>query len=109
MFGSTSYFQWTFTILSSNRSNSSDDSDVQKRPIRRAISRRAAATASILYFLVVSDRLVNSGPGKNNSARCRKNRPARLGKSVYRFGTCDEDLLVRIALEQRLLLRPAMR
>src|SRR2546423_5020310 len=52
--GKTSYFHWMWAIRSSRRSNSCGEREVQKRAILRAISRRAAATASALRLSLIS-------------------------------------------------------
>jgi hypothetical protein len=109
-FGWTSYFHWMFAIRSRRRSNSWGERDVQNFAMRLAISRRAASIASALRRLVIggADQALESKKRdfaarilpRNALAQCCS-QPPSWGRGVYR-------LLVGVALETRVSLRPAM-
>ena len=115
MWGKTSYFHWTCAIRSSSRSNSSAERVVQKRAILRAISRRAAATASDFR----RSSIEQDQHRLKSDARC-KNCPAGIGRAPAKEKVALQTFLsrgspgysyrsfIRIAFEARVLFRPAM-
>ena len=73
--GNISYFHWMWAIRSTSLSNSSEESDVQKRAILHEISRRAEAIASAFLRSSIGHWF---SFGVKLDARC-KNCPAESG------------------------------